>query len=265
MINILSKPENPAESFSVTLNKVWKVFANKDYKTSYEQRNSNTIIALRTLQGLGELKLSCGNFLLNANSVIFFKYADVLEYSTLKNSWDFFWFEFDSQHPIPYNKIIFAECLLVEQNNLNACFNLIALPDGARRASVLFSYLIEEWIASDLRGDKTETDEIVTCSIIDIIQNTGSNIATQNIAKKYGISERYFRKIFKEKMQISPKNYILEQKLKAAKELLCVSNKSIAEISYSIGYENPYYFSNFFKQKTGMSPSSYRKSQEKNT
>jgi len=45
-----------------------------------------------------------------------------------------------------------------------------------------------------------------------------------------------------------------------AKFLLKTSNKSISEISYTLGFEYPTYFSRLFKKKTNISPSEYRKS-----
>jgi AraC-like DNA-binding protein len=44
-----------------------------------------------------------------------------------------------------------------------------------------------------------------------------------------------------------------------ARELLLTTDQSIKEISFQLGFDSIYYFSRFFKQKTGMSPSEFRK------
>jgi AraC-like DNA-binding protein len=58
---------------------------------------------------------------------------------------------------------------------------------------------------------------------------------------------------------ISPRQYFLQLKVMRARELLITTDQSIKEISYQLGFDSIYYFSRFFKQKTGMSPSEFRK------
>ena len=47
-------------------------------------------------------------------------------------------------------------------------------------------------------------------------------------------------------------------RLDEAKRLLRDGTKSIAEISYSLGYCNPAYFTNTFRAATGQTPKSWR-------
>lgn len=51
---------------------------------------------------------------------------------------------------------------------------------------------------------------------------------------------------------------IQERVLQEALDLLQYSHWRIAEIAYSLGFEYPQHFNNFFKRKTGKSPRSYR-------
>ena len=44
-----------------------------------------------------------------------------------------------------------------------------------------------------------------------------------------------------------------------AKNQLKSADQSIAEIAYSLGFENPPYFSRLFKKEAGMSPVQYKK------
>ncbi|MBK5203579.1 MAG: AraC family transcriptional regulator, partial [Prolixibacteraceae bacterium] len=43
------------------------------------------------------------------------------------------------------------------------------------------------------------------------------------------------------------------------KELLLSTNKSVKEISFELGFQSIYYFSRLFKNKTGISPSAFRR------
>lgn len=80
-------------------------------------------------------------------------------------------------------------------------------------------------------------------------------------------------KIFAEQLHLSP-NYLSDllqkftgkttqehihlQLLDKAKALLLSTDRSVSEIAYILGFENPSHFTRLFKQKTGYSPSHYR-------
>jgi AraC-like DNA-binding protein len=55
-------------------------------------------------------------------------------------------------------------------------------------------------------------------------------------------------------------DYIADFKLLKAKALLKESDKTISEIAYELGFNNPSYFTTFFKQKTKQTPSEWRNS-----
>ncbi|WP_281989272.1 helix-turn-helix domain-containing protein [Aquimarina aggregata] len=55
-----------------------------------------------------------------------------------------------------------------------------------------------------------------------------------------------------------PNNYITDQKLKRAKELLRITEMPVSEIAYGVGFNDPLYFTRIFKKKIGGSPTEYR-------
>ncbi|WP_207515314.1 helix-turn-helix domain-containing protein [Longitalea luteola] len=67
-----------------------------------------------------------------------------------------------------------------------------------------------------------------------------------------------FRRDFLSVYNMPPSQWIREQRLKKAKELLRTTGLSIADICYSLGFENSAHFSRLFKSKFGISPSDYR-------
>ncbi len=56
---------------------------------------------------------------------------------------------------------------------------------------------------------------------------------------------------------MSPKRFLLEYRIERACTLLVTTNCSIQEISNSVGFEDPFYFSRAFKDVKGMSPRQY--------
>lgn len=80
----------------------------------------------------------------------------------------------------------------------------------------------------------------------------------EDIANAINMSYSGFRKAFKEFTGTSPAKYMNELKINEAKILLSNSSLNIKEIAYNLNYENPDYFSIFFKKRTNLTPVEYR-------
>lgn len=78
------------------------------------------------------------------------------------------------------------------------------------------------------------------------------------LAARFQLSEKHFRRIFKDHTGLSPYQYYLQIRIHRAKEMLLGTTLSIKEIAAALHFETPFHFSNVFKQKTGMSPSRWR-------
>jgi AraC-like DNA-binding protein len=52
--------------------------------------------------------------------------------------------------------------------------------------------------------------------------------------------------------------HIAERVVSEAKALLLHTDWNIADIAYSLGFEYPTYFNNYFKRVTGTTPTSFR-------
>ena len=89
--------------------------------------------------------------------------------------------------------------------------------------------------------------------------NYNNKITVQGLADSFYLDEAYFSRLFKEKTGLSPKQYLLNVRLKRAKELLSETVYPIKEISTATGFSDPLYFSKLFLKKEGISPSIYRK------
>nr|MCR4859250.1 helix-turn-helix domain-containing protein [Bacteroidales bacterium] len=61
----------------------------------------------------------------------------------------------------------------------------------------------------------------------------------------------------------TPAILLRHRRLEKAKELIREGGRTMAEISYATGFNDPHYFSRIFKQETGMTPTEYRSSLRK--
>ena len=93
-----------------------------------------------------------------------------------------------------------------------------------------------------------------------IKDNLQRNITVENLVKLTGVSQPYLYRLFRERYGISPKGYILEQKMSCAKDLLLTTDMTVTEIANSVGYEDVLAFSAVFSKKEGISATGYRKS-----
>lgn len=86
---------------------------------------------------------------------------------------------------------------------------------------------------------------------------TRNDLSVQALSALCGISEAYFRRIFKEKFSVSPKEYIIALRMEYAKKLLQSKQIGVSEVAELCGYCEPCHFSRAFSGYTGISPKAY--------
>ena len=84
-------------------------------------------------------------------------------------------------------------------------------------------------------------------------------MSVAEIADHVGMNREYCTKLFKKSTGYNLKEYIVNEKMKAAKTLLSTTELPITLISSHVGYGNYSNFTRSFKQITGMTPLEYRK------
>ena len=80
----------------------------------------------------------------------------------------------------------------------------------------------------------------------------------QSIADTLTISPTYLSALLKALTGQSTQQHIHEKLIEKAKEKLSVTDMSISEIAYALGFEHPPSFSKLFKSKTNLSPLQFR-------
>ncbi|MDJ1499621.1 AraC family transcriptional regulator [Xanthocytophaga agilis] len=84
----------------------------------------------------------------------------------------------------------------------------------------------------------------------------------QELADYLKVSPRYLTDMLKTLTGQNTQQYIHGLLMEKAKDLLSISQLSISEIAYKLGFEHPQSFHKLFKQKMGMSPVAFRQSFE---
>ena len=85
-----------------------------------------------------------------------------------------------------------------------------------------------------------------------------NDLSNGELAALLKISEVYFRRLFKEKVGITPHKYRLSLRIDKAKLLLSDPDLSASEVAEAVGFSSPYHFSKAFKAAVGTTPGKYR-------
>ncbi len=84
-------------------------------------------------------------------------------------------------------------------------------------------------------------------------------VTLEDLAEQIGRSRSQVVRIFRRDWEISPLQYLQQQRLNLARQYLENTDCKISMIAEITGFRDEFYFSNWFKEKTGVSPLFYKK------
>jgi len=94
--------------------------------------------------------------------------------------------------------------------------------------------------------------------VVDYIKkNLHQKLSIDSIARLAYVSKSNFFRMFKDELGTSPNEFILQERINRAKELLADQN-SIKETAYQTGFSDTNYFTRVFKQLEGTTPKNYQ-------
>ena len=82
----------------------------------------------------------------------------------------------------------------------------------------------------------------------------------QHVAEQLNVSPKYLSRLLKTITGQNTQQFIHDKLIEKAKEKLSVTNLSVSEIAYELGFEHLQSFSKLFKTKTKLSPLEFRQS-----
>lgn len=88
-------------------------------------------------------------------------------------------------------------------------------------------------------------------------EHYGDDLSVEELAASLGISRSHFMREFKKGTGWTVNQYLTSVRIAKAKVLL--TEKSVTETAFEVGYNNSNYFSTVFKKKTGLSPVEFQK------
>lgn len=249
-------------TFSITLSRYLKVGNewNMDWNKDLYQFQCNRLYYLK--KGKGKLYLHDKVLTLEPGYVYLIPAFSVLRSETIEEMQKYFihfqtnsslfhlYNQFDSKSCYPADELTEGLFRLVQQNYNSP------IPSSHFKVQGSMQILLSGFFD---HIDITRQNIMRFVPIIDYLQNNyRQEITVKELASLMNLNTVYFCDLFKKTFHISPKQYIINKRLVESQNLLIETDLSIKEIAYTVGFTNENYFSEIFKQKTGLPPSYFR-------
>ena len=119
---------------------------------------------------------------------------------------------------------------------------------------------LKDFHALSVVGEKEQANEIMLRNIILYVEkNIASELSVEKIASVMNIPRNRLFRIFREVMQKTPHEYIVEKRLETARRRLESRHDTIKEIASSCGFEHTEVFHRSFFKRFGETPGDYRR------
>ena len=127
----------------------------------------------------------------------------------------------------------------------------------ALKTATLIASLCESQVA---RTGKSAHNVTIRKANLHIAHHLGEVVDFEALAKRLGMCYTLFRRCFREYNGMAPLEYQIALRIRRAQNLLASSSVPIAQIAEETGFQSLSYFSKFFHDRTGVSPTIFRKS-----
>jgi len=128
------------------------------------------------------------------------------------------------------------------------------------KTCALIMSLVAEVLTRERRKEQPNYfEKIVAKAKYMMESNVYGAINLPAISEQLGISTSRLNEVFKTYTSMTPYQYYIHIKIHKAESLLELEDISVKEAAYRMGFEDQYYFSRLFKNKTGVSPSDWKK------
>jgi AraC family transcriptional regulator len=136
---------------------------------------------------------------------------------------------------------------------------------GEGLSTALAAHLLREYGAAVL-GPKTQYGGLTRAKLVRAVEyvqdQLNADLTVSGIAQAVGMSPYYFTRLFKESTGQSPHQYVVEARVRKAKELLITGKFTIGEAAHHVGFVDQSHLTRHFKRVFGLPPKRLLESQK---
>ena len=158
----------------------------------------------------------------------------------------------------PLDKWILLPDMEAERDSFIRMANIFTSAEGSYLAeiSAMFKLIMLKVIET---ADKNALPARMVEALDSYIrENAGDEISNTEIGAIFGYHPFYVSKVLKDRKGMTLRQYIIAYRLKSAKRMLELTDKSAAEIAEECGFTDASYFTKTFKNAFGITPKEYR-------
>ena len=267
-------------------NLAFKLFSFEDNSYFDHLQRNNYYSLIWVTEGSGKLKTDFSEYNFEKNTLFSFTPYQpfMLSSNLIKGFAIYFHSDFFCIHKhqtevtcngILFNNIYQAPFIRVDETLQNTFSKIIEQiksemqNPGLAQYELLISYMKIFLIAASrakveqqpqhIPSNKGDKEPVILQNLKEAIENDFKSKHTpKDYAILLNISPNALAKITKKHFNKTLTNLIAERIIIEAKRELYLTNKSIKEVAYGLGYDDEYYFSRFFKKNANISPQVYR-------
>ena len=203
-------------------------------------------------------------FTVEAGNILYLPYRASYIMQIRSPEYSYIYCDFMFDDPMPRLAAMYASVYGEEAEKLfrrlyqcHAALDSAAFPECMALLYQIYALAIR-WKNSIYLG-KTALEKIQQARNYMDVNFHDSALGVQKLAEDAGMSEVYFRKLFKNRYHLSPAQYLIAVRVKKAKELLSYPYLTLEECARQCGFSSVQYFCRVFKMHTGFTPAKYRK------
>jgi AraC-like DNA-binding protein len=114
--------------------------------------------------------------------------------------------------------------------------------------------------AADAMGLDQHHRDVILGAAAEIRESPGRVPSVEALARRAGYSVDHFSRVFAKVTGSRPQDYAINARIERARQLLSESDLTIGMVAEALGFRDIFFFSRQFRQKTGQTPTEFRRS-----
>lgn len=169
----------------------------------------------------------------------------------------FYWLHFYTNLSCPF-KVFSGQDLYEVRQLMRRLLHMSNTSGYSSNAADAMTLVILEELAK--RAHEREIDSRINVSqIAEYIRiNSDKRLTVDSVAEHFNYNPDYIGKLFRRHFNVGLKEYIAQQKLKKAKDLLLTTDLPVKQIASELGYVQENLFIKFFLYHESISPTAFR-------